>query len=643
MKRIDHEKVNMLRLIGIIAAVILLSGCIGNQPTVKYQPGNQTAIPAQVVHWNFDTDPVGGLPQGANVFSGNWAVRAEADTPTPPNALCQAGTAEFPALSLSDTVYSDVIVSTSFKPISGSTDQAAGIIFRIQDKDNYYILRANALENNVNIYRYADGRRSTIKEGSANVVSGRWQELRVEATGNRIRGFLNGQLVVEATDDTYKAGKVGLWTKSDSVTCFDGVTASSPSTPGTENKSIAQITPARSGIASSSGDLAEIAGNINMSWPLGTATPPEECGVCHSAIYREYAFGFGSDLQYKGIVYKSPQEKLLKLPSNISSTGTAHFLAGLDPFPIHARGIEEEGRSCDVCHFPQAFEIPDMELLNVSKPVSRPKTQEIGGLTCASCHLTPDGKIRGPYDVEAPHLTVRDTRMQTSAMCAYCHSMGARVAGKQTQTFLEWREDFNKPGLGRQHCQDCHMFRTLRKSADYFDVPERAVARHLWTGGHSTQRLRTALNLVIIQPQSGLSGIEFHVINIGAGHSVPTGSNRRAVYLKADVVNGSGKAIASKEWMFAPWYGNRPDDKVFLEEDKKRPDAVAALQADAQGPHEASIRAGEERVLSWVPQLMTGNYTVQASLIYDLNRYNERNFTEDQTDIYHTSLSVKVE
>ena len=81
------------------------------------------------------------------------------------------------------------------------------------------------------------------------------------------------------------------------------------------------------------------------------------------------------------------------------------------------------------------------------------------------------------------------------------------------------------------------MPRTLRKSAEDFDVPVRAVARHLWTGGHSTQRLRTALNLVAIQAQEGKSGLEFHVINIGAGHSVPTGSNRRAVHLKADVVD----------------------------------------------------------------------------------------------------------
>jgi nitrate/TMAO reductase-like tetraheme cytochrome c subunit len=378
-------------------------------------------------------------------------------------------------------------------------------------------------------------------------------------------------------------------------------------------------------------------------WPLGTATPSEECGVCHQAIYREYAFGFGSDLQFKGIVYKSVQDRILNLPSNVSTSGTAHSLAGVDPFPIHARGVEEKGSSCDVCHFPEPFEIVDIEEPSISKPKARQKSQESAGLTCASCHLTPEGKIRGPYDVKAPHQTVQIVRMQTSDMCAYCHSLGKRVIGKQTQTFLEWREDFNKPGLGRQHCEDCHMPRTLRKSAEDFDVPVRAVARHLWTGGHSTQRLRTALNLVVIQAQEGKSNIEIHVINIGAGHSVPTGSNRRAVYLKTDVVDSSGNVIANREWMFAPSYGDRPDDKAFLEEDEKRPDAESAIQADAQGPYEASIRAGEERVLSWIPELPTGTYTVRASLIYDLNRYNERTFTEDQTTLSSISLTVKVE
>jgi hypothetical protein len=173
--------------------------------------------------WTFDKDPVGGLPAGATVFSGSWAVRAEAGAPSPPNALCQTGVAEFPALSLSETPYADAIIEASFKPISGREDQAAGIIFRIQDKDNYYILRANALEDNLNIYKYVRGRRIFIKGTNAKVSSNKWQQLGVEVTGSRIRSSLNGQPMVEATDDTFKAGKIGLWTKADSVTCFDNV------------------------------------------------------------------------------------------------------------------------------------------------------------------------------------------------------------------------------------------------------------------------------------------------------------------------------------------------------------------------------------------------------------------------------------
>jgi len=379
-----------------------------------------------------------------------------------------------------------------------------------------------------------------------------------------------------------------------------------------------------------------------MNFPDGTATASEVCGGCHRTIYREFALGFGSDTKYKKMVLVSAKEKPFTMPANVSSSSTAHAAAGTDPFPIHAREAEEEGKSCNVCHFPEAFSIPNMETPEIAKPKARAKGLETGGLTCASCHLTPEGKIRGPYQVSAPHPVAEDTGMRTSAACAYCHSMGKRIVGKQTQTFLEWRDDFQKPDLGRQHCQDCHMLRTLRKSAEDFDVPVRAVARHLWTGGHSQQRVASALNLTIVQGEEGKPNIEFHVVNINAGHSVPTGSNRRAVYLIAEAVDAKGKTLSTKEWMFAPWYGPRPDDKAFLEEDKKRPDAVAAMQADAQGPHETSIRAGEERVLAWEPELKPGEYTVRARLVYSLNRYAERTFTENKAEIYKTSLQIKV-
>src|SRR5512139_4008144 len=114
---------------------------------------------------------------------------------------------------------------------------------------------------------------------------------------------------------------------------------------------------------------------------MATATPSEECGACHVAIYREYAMGFGGDLTYKGIVYRSQGDKLLTLPAKVSAGGTAHALAGIDPFPVHARGVEKSWQSCNVCHFPIAFQIPDLDNIEIGRPQPRPVEKEAGGVT----------------------------------------------------------------------------------------------------------------------------------------------------------------------------------------------------------------------------------------------------------------------
>jgi Domain of Unknown Function (DUF1080) len=213
-----------LALLAVVALVALAS--CGRTPAGSGGP--TAADPPPPSRWTFDADPGGGLPPGAVVFGGAWAVRAEPEAPSPPNALCQTGAAEFPAVALGDAVYTDVNLSTRFKPIAGHEQLAAGLMFRVRDRDNYYILRANALEGNVTLEKYAGGRRSSLTEGTAGIEIGQWQALRVEATGEQLRGFLNGQSVLEATDDTYTAGKVGLWTGSDAVACFDTVEAMVP-------------------------------------------------------------------------------------------------------------------------------------------------------------------------------------------------------------------------------------------------------------------------------------------------------------------------------------------------------------------------------------------------------------------------------
>ena len=206
---------------GMLATSIVLGAC-GGSP-LESAPPPAPAETFAATRWSFDQDPAGSVPSGMSVFAGRWAVRAEAGTPSAPNALCQTATAEFPALQLSSELHRDMAVSARFKPISGREDQAGGVLLRVRDAKNYYIVRANALEGNVVIFKYVDGRRSEIKSGAATVPSGTWQLLRAEAIGTRIRGYLAGTLVVEGEDSTFGEGGAGLWTKADSVTCFDDV------------------------------------------------------------------------------------------------------------------------------------------------------------------------------------------------------------------------------------------------------------------------------------------------------------------------------------------------------------------------------------------------------------------------------------
>jgi len=206
---------------GMLATSIVLGACGGSPLESAPPPAPAETFAAS--RWSFDQDPAGSVPSGMSVFAGRWAVRAEAGTPSAPNALCQTATAEFPALQLSSELHRDMAVSARFKPISGREDQAGGVLLRVRDAKNYYIVRANALEGNVVIFKYVDGRRSEIKSGAATVPSGTWQLLRAEAIGTRIRGYLAGTLVVEGEDSTFGEGGAGLWTKADSVTCFDDV------------------------------------------------------------------------------------------------------------------------------------------------------------------------------------------------------------------------------------------------------------------------------------------------------------------------------------------------------------------------------------------------------------------------------------
>ena len=182
--------------------------------------------------YNFDGDMPGQMPtkfHSAKTGGGaqeKWAVTADATAPSKPNVVAQTSSDQtdyrFPLLISDEGSFQDLDVSVKFKAVSGSIDRAGGLVFRLKDPNNYYIVRANALENNYRLYHVVNGRRSQFAGANLKVTSGEWHELRVEAVGNKITCYYDGNKKIEAADDTFKdAGKVGLWTKADSVTSFD--------------------------------------------------------------------------------------------------------------------------------------------------------------------------------------------------------------------------------------------------------------------------------------------------------------------------------------------------------------------------------------------------------------------------------------
>ena len=180
--------------------------------------------------FNFDSDKAGSPPTGWNAgVTGQgkprWTVEPDATAPSAPNVLKQSGSGTFPWCVRKDSSLADGFVEVKFKPLAGREDQAGGVVWRWKDGDNYYIARANALENNVSLYYTEVGRRRTIKYVDAPVAGNVWHTLRAEFAGSKIRIVLDGKPYIEVDDSHITgAGAVGVWTKADSVTAFDDFT-----------------------------------------------------------------------------------------------------------------------------------------------------------------------------------------------------------------------------------------------------------------------------------------------------------------------------------------------------------------------------------------------------------------------------------
>ena len=177
----------------------------------------------------FDTDTIGQAPAGwtcgaTGRGAPKWTVEVDPSAPNKGNVLRQSGTATFPWCVKADAKLTDGWVEVKFKALAGKEDQAGGVVWRWKDGDNYYVARANALENNVSLYYTERGSRKTLKYVDAPVAPGQWHTLRIEFAANKIGVSLDGKRYIDFVD-THIAGSgaVGVWTKADSVTAFDGL------------------------------------------------------------------------------------------------------------------------------------------------------------------------------------------------------------------------------------------------------------------------------------------------------------------------------------------------------------------------------------------------------------------------------------
>lgn len=177
---------------------------------------------------SFDNDEVGEMPAGwSNYLTGKgklgkWGVRQDQDNKVLVQASQENFGYHFDVIVWEESNYRDLQLSVKFKGVEGKEDQGGGPVRRYQDADNYYIARANPLENNFRVYKVVNGNRKQLASARIKIPSAEWHTIFIKMVGNHIECFYDGQKYLDVTDDTFKSsGKIGLWTKADAVTYFD--------------------------------------------------------------------------------------------------------------------------------------------------------------------------------------------------------------------------------------------------------------------------------------------------------------------------------------------------------------------------------------------------------------------------------------
>lgn len=179
--------------------------------------------------WNFDTDAVGKIARGFSREVGEWEVVREPSNQN--QVLYQKARNEdavFNVALVEGTRYQDLDLSVRLRSVAGEIDRGGGLVWRAQDRNNYYVCRYNPLEDNFRVYKVKAGQRNMIK-GARTAGDEKWHTVRVTMKGSRIDCYLDGQKLLETEDETFKeAGMIGVWSKADAQTYFDELTVSEP-------------------------------------------------------------------------------------------------------------------------------------------------------------------------------------------------------------------------------------------------------------------------------------------------------------------------------------------------------------------------------------------------------------------------------
>ncbi len=222
----------MKKLMLFSLSIILLLGCDSESRPIQE---NRTPVPNESFvqperTFTFESDTVGKTPSSwSNNFTGkgglgNWEIYRDNGNKVLAQLSQEYNGYHFNVIVWDEATYQDLEISVNFKALKGREDQGGGPIWRYQDADNYYIARANPLENNFRVYKVIEGRRKQLANAKIPIETEEWYSITITMRGNHIECFFNSKKYLEVMDATFKnGGKIGLWTKADAVTCFDNL------------------------------------------------------------------------------------------------------------------------------------------------------------------------------------------------------------------------------------------------------------------------------------------------------------------------------------------------------------------------------------------------------------------------------------